>query len=115
MLITEDFVRRAAQLPKLCPQFHMSLQSGCDATLAADEPPVYHGGVPSRRGPAAEKPAGHGHYHGPDGWLSRGDRREFRQSYDFCAEIGFSQMHVFPYSIRQGTAAAGFPDRWTRL
>ena len=31
--VTEDFCRRAAALPNLCPQFHLSMQSGCDATL----------------------------------------------------------------------------------
>lgn len=111
VLITEDFVRRAAHLPKLCPQFHMSLQSGCDATLRRM----------NRRYTTAEyrHAAALLRKNLPDtaittdlmvGFPGETDG-EFRQSYDFCAEIGFSQMHVFPYSIRQGTAAAGFPDQ----
>ena len=36
---------------------------------------------------------------------------EFQKSYDFCREMQFAKMHIFPYSIRKGTAAAAFPDQ----
>ena len=36
---------------------------------------------------------------------------DFEASKAFCEEIGFSQMHIFPYSVREGTAAAKLPDR----
>jgi len=35
----------------------------------------------------------------------------FNETYDFCKKIGFSKMHVFPYSIRKGTAASKFPNQ----
>lgn len=111
ILITEDFVRRAAQLPKLCPQFHMSLQSGSDKTLKRMK----------RRYTTAEYQQAVEllRENIPDtaittdlmvGFAGETDE-EFWQSYGFCESIGFSQMHIFPYSIRQGTAAAGFPDQ----
>ncbi|MFR7894729.1 MAG: hypothetical protein ACLU38_12330, partial [Dysosmobacter sp.] len=50
--VTEDFCRRAAALPNLCPQFHLSMQSGCDAHLEADEPEVRYRPVSGIRGVA---------------------------------------------------------------
>ena len=35
---------------------------------------------------------------------------EFEESYQFVKQVGFSQIHVFPYSVRKGTRAADFPD-----
>lgn len=109
--ITQDFVARAAALPNLCPQFHLSLQSGCDATLARMK----------RRYTTAE-------YREAVGLLRQwiphtaittdlmvgfaGEtQQEFEESYAFCKEMEFAQMHIFPYSIRQGTAAAKFPNQ----
>ncbi|MBQ4145094.1 MAG: TRAM domain-containing protein, partial [Clostridia bacterium] len=40
---------------------------------------------------------------------------EFKNSYEFCKKIGFSQMHIFPYSIRKGTAAENFPNQVSEL
>ena len=111
VMITEEFVRRAKQLPKLCPQFHMSLQSGCDETLkrmrrryTTDD---FRHAVSLLRQEI------------PDtaittdlmvGFAGETDE-EFQASYNFCKEIGFSQMHIFPYSIRKGTAAENFPNQ----
>ena len=104
--ITEDFCRRASRLPDLCPQFHLSMQSGCDATLKRmnrkydtarfaqsvallnqyfDHPAITTDmivGFPEET------------------------EEEFRQSLDFIRACGFAQMHIFPYSIRPGTPAA---------
>lgn len=111
VLITEDFVRRAAQLPKLCPQFHMSLQSGCDATLRRMNrrytTEQYEGAVQLLRKNIPDTAITTDLMVGFAGETEE----EFRQSYEFCRRIGFSQMHIFPYSVRQGTAAAGLPHQ----
>ena len=104
--VTEDFCRRAAALPDLCPQFHLSLQSGCDETLRRmnrkydtarylqsvellerffDHPAVTTDlivGFPEET------------------------EEEFAQTLAFIRRCGFARMHIFPYSIRPGTPAA---------
>ena len=44
-IITREFAEKLAGLPEFCPHFHLSLQSGCDATLKTHEPPLYHRGL----------------------------------------------------------------------
>lgn len=104
--ITEEFVREAAKMPKLCPHYHLSLQSGCDNTLKAmnrkyttDE---------YRKSVALLKE------YIPDVAITTdimvgfpGETREdFDVSLKFAQEIGFSKIHVFKYSTRKGTPAA---------
>lgn len=109
--VTEDFVRRAAKLPKLCPQFHMSLQSGCDETLRRMR--RHYNTAEYRR--AAERLRDHFADAAITTDLMVGfageTEEEFQKSYDFCGEMQFAKMHIFPYSIRKGTAAAAFPDQ----
>ena len=104
--ITEEFCRRAAALPNLCPQFHLSMQSGCDATLKRmnrkydtarfyesvellnqffDRPAVTTDLITGFPGETEE---------------------EFARTLDFIRRCGFAQMHIFPYSVRPGTPAA---------
>lgn len=109
--VTEEFVKRAAKLEKLCPQFHLSLQSGCDETLKRMNrhytTAEYKTAVELLRENI------------PDASITTdimvgfaGETDEyFEKSYNFCREIGFMQMHVFPYSIRKGTAAEKFTDQ----
>ena len=111
VIITEDFVRRAKNLPKLCPQFHMSLQSGCDETLkrmrrhyTTDD---FRRAVELLRQELPDTAITTDLMVGFPGETNE----EFQASYDFCKEIGFSQMHIFPYSIRKGTAAERFPHQ----
>ena len=104
--VTEEFCRRAALLPDLCPQFHLSLQSGCDATLRRMR----------RKYDAAR-------YLESVELLKRHFRRpavttdlitgfpgeteeEFRETLEFIQTCGFARMHIFPYSERPGTPAA---------
>lgn len=104
--ITKEFVETAVGLLKLCPHFHLSLQSGCDKTLAAmnrkyntDE---YRKSVELLKNNI------------PDVAITTdmmvgfpGERSEdFEKSRDFAEEIGFSKIHVFKYSPRKGTPAA---------
>ncbi len=111
VLIDEAFVQRAKALPKLCPQFHMSLQSGCNATLkrmnrryTAEE---YRRAVELLRENLPDTAITTDLMVGFAGETEE----EFEASYQFCKEIGFAQMHIFPYSIRKGTAAEKMPNQ----
>ncbi len=104
--ITEDFCRRAAKLPNLCPQFHLSMQSGCDATLKRmnrkyDTARYYESVELLNRffdRPAVTTDLITG--------FPEETEEEFAQTLDFIRKCGFAQMHIFPYSIRPGTPAA---------
>ncbi len=106
--IDEAYAQRMAQGEKLCPQFHLSLQSGCDQVL----------GRMRRRYTTAQFRSA---VESLRRWFPRcaittdvicgfpGESEEdFQRTIDFCREIGFARMHVFPYSEREGTPAASF-------
>lgn len=104
-IVTEDFAKALARLPKLCPHFHLSLQSGCDATLrrmnrkyTTEE---YKAGCNSLRkyfvSPAITTDVIAG--------FPGETEEEFAQTMAFVREIGFYEMHVFKYSRRKGTVA----------
>ena len=109
--ITAEFCRRAAALPNLCPHFHLSLQSGCDATLKRMnrkyDTARFRQSVALLReyfddpGITTDLIAG---FPGETG-------EEFSQTLDFIREMGFSAMHIFPYSRRSGTPAASAPGQ----
>ncbi len=104
--ITEDFCRRTAALPNLCPHFHLSLQSGCDATLARmnrkydtrryKESADLLNGAFRRPAITTDLIAG----------FPGETEEEFAATLDFIRSCGFAEMHIFPYSIRPGTPAA---------
>lgn len=110
-IVTPQNVQRLAALPKLCPHFHLSLQSGCDETLkrmnrhytageylegvrllrqAFDHPAITTDVIVGFPGETEE---------------------EFRQSKTFLEEVDFYEMHIFKYSKRAGTRAAVMPDQ----
>ena len=104
--VTEDFCRRAAALPMLCPQFHLSMQSGCDATLKRM----------NRKYDTARFAQSvallNQYFEHPaittdmiTGFPEETEE-EFAQTLDFIRQCGFAQMHIFPYSVRPGTPAA---------
>mgnify|MGYP000798881129 FL=1 len=105
-IITEETAARMAALPKLCPHFHLSLQSGCDATLRRmnrkytseeyaesvallrkvfDHPAITTDVIVGFPGETEE---------------------EFAQTKEFLDRIQFFEMHIFKYSKRAGTRAA---------
>ncbi len=109
--ITEDFCTRAARLPNLCPHFHLSMQSGCDATLkrmnrkydtARFEQSV---GLLRRhfREPAVTTDLIVG--------FPGETEEEFSRSLEFIRRMAFAAMHIFPYSRRPDTPAASMPDQ----
>ena len=108
--LTETELKRLAALPGFCPQFHLSLQSGCDRTLRRM----------NRRYTAAGYREICTRIRGifPDcaittdfmvGFPGETDE-DFSDSLQFAKEIGFAAMHVFRYSPRPGTKAAEFSD-----
>ena len=104
--ITEDFCRRAAALPQLCPHFHLSLQSGCDAVLRRMNRKYgterYYESVALLRryfdDPAVTTDLITG--------FPGETEAEFSDTLAFLHRCGFADMHIFPYSIRPGTPAA---------
>ena len=109
--ITEDFCHRASVLPNLCPHFHLSLQSGCDATLKRmnrkydttryyesvtllnqyfDSPAITTDLIVGFPGETEE---------------------EFTSTLEFIRKCAFSSMHIFPYSPRPGTPAAAMKEQ----
>ena len=104
--VTEDFCRRAARLPNLCPQFHLSMQSGCDATLRRmnrryDTARFLRSVTLLRQyfpRPAITTDLICG--------FPGETEEEFAQTLAFLRRCDFAQMHIFPYSIRPGTKAA---------
>ena len=111
--ITEDFCQRLKVLPNLCPHFHLSMQSGCDETLARmkrkyDTARYYESVELLRK-----------HFDRPGittdmivGFPGETEE-EFEQTLTFIRKCGFSQMHIFPYSRRQGTPAAAMTGQLT--
>ena len=110
-IITENFVRRLCKVPKICPHFHLSLQSGCDETLKRmnrhyttalylekcgilrqyfDRPALTTDVIVGFPGETEE---------------------EFAQTERFLETVHFSDMHIFKYSKRRGTKAADMPNQ----
>ena len=104
--ITEDFCRRAAALPNLCPHFHLSMQSGCGATLKRMnrkyDTARFYQSVELLRAHFDRVAITTDMIVGFPGETEE----EFAQSLDFIRRCGFAAMHIFPYSRRPGTPAA---------
>jgi threonylcarbamoyladenosine tRNA methylthiotransferase MtaB len=110
-VVTEEFAKRISKLEKLCPHFHLSLQSGCDETLkrmnrhyTSDEfltcvkllrkyfydPAITTDIIAGFPGETEE---------------------EFEKCFDFAKEVSFYEMHIFKYSRRKGTVADKMPGQ----
>ncbi len=110
-IVTQENVARLAALPKLCPHFHLSLQSGCDETLkrmnrhyTAGE---YLEGVRMLREGFGRPAITTDVIVGFPGETEE----EFACTKAFLQEVNFFEMHVFKYSKRAGTRAAVMPDQ----
>ena len=112
-MLTPEFIARLAAVDKLCPQFHLSLQSGCTATLRRMRR-VYTAEQYAQV--VADIRAAYGDL--PVSFTTDcicgfpGETVEdFEESCAFLKQIGFLKVHVFPYSRRSGTPAYDFPDQ----
>jgi len=110
-VVTEEFAARLRKLPGLCPHFHLSLQSGCDATLQR----MHRRYTAQAFYEAAETLRKHfpGCAIGAD--LITGfpgeTEEEFQETLAFLEKVGFAFLHVFPYSQRPGTPADAMPGQ----
>lgn len=110
-IISESFLQELSQIDKVCPHFHLSLQSGCDSVLRRmnrrytsaeykervellrtyfDRPAITTDVIVGFPGETEE---------------------EFEQTRSYLRTIGMADIHVFPYSPRSGTKAAAMPDQ----
>lgn len=107
--LTDDVIERLSSQKKLCPQFHISLQSGCDKTLRAMN--RHYSTDDFRRLCATLRSRFPECTLTTDvmvGFCGETDE-DFQESLRFVEEIGFEKIHVFPYSVRTGTKAASMP------
>ena len=110
-IIDENFVKELAKLEKICPHFHLSLQSGCDATLKRMnrkyDTATYEAGCKLIRKyfthPAITTDVIVG--------FPGETEEEFEATKEFLERIHFYEMHIFKYSKRKGTKAAVMPDQ----
>ena len=110
-IITEEFCTEMAAFPNLCPQFHLSMQSGCDTVLKRMKRKYdtarYFESVQLLQN------------HFPGCAITTDmivafpgeTEEEFAQSLAFIQQCGFADMHIFPYSRRPGTPADKMPGQ----
>ena len=110
-IVTEHFASELSKLDKICPHFHLSLQSGCDATLKRmnrkyTTKEYERGGELLRKyfvHPAITTDVIVG--------FPGETEEEFEQTKAYLEHIHFYEMHIFKYSKRKGTRAAVMPDQ----
>ncbi len=110
-IVTEDFCLRLKDFPNLCPQFHLSLQSGCDSVLQR-----MRRKYDTRRYLESVRLL---NTHFPGCAVTTDmivafpgeTEEEFQQSLAFIRRCGFADMHIFPYSRRPGTPADKMPGQ----
>lgn len=113
MILSEDFVSKLSKITKLCPHFHISLQSGCDSVLKRmnrhyDTKKFYEKTVLLREyfpGCALTTDVIVG--------FPGETEEEFNTTYDYLTKIKFFETHIFPYSRRKGTVADKMPGQLT--
>jgi threonylcarbamoyladenosine tRNA methylthiotransferase MtaB len=110
-VINNDFINTAKNLKKLCPHYHLSLQSGCNETLnrmnrkyTVEE---YKNSVELLRTNFADVAITTDIMVGFPGETEE----EFQQTYNFVNEISFAGTHIFKFSPRKGTPAATLPNQ----
>lgn len=112
-IVTEAFAQELSALPKVCPHFHLSLQSGSDAVLRRMnrkyDTAAYLEAVGCLRkaygNPAVTTDVIVG--------FPGETEAEFQETEAFLSRVGFYEMHIFKYSKRQGTPAAKMPGQLT--
>lgn len=113
MILSEDFVSKLSKITKLCPHFHISLQSGCDSVLKRmnrhyDTKEFYEKTVLLREyfpGCALTTDVIAG--------FPGETKEEFEETYEYLKKIKFFETHIFPYSRRKGTVADKMPGQLT--
>lgn len=107
----EPMIKRLAAQPKFCPQFHLSLQSGCDNTLKAMNR-HYDTAEYSKIVSNIRKTFDNSSITTDVMVGFAGETEEdFKDSMNFVNQTGFAKVHVFPYSRRKGTVADKAPNQ----
>lgn len=108
--ITDEMIERLKNVTKLCPQFHISLQSGCNSVLkrmnrhyTREE---YKSLADSLRSAFKDASVTTDILVG----FPTESEADFCETVDFAKSIGFEKIHIFPYSKRNGTPAAAMPQ-----
>ncbi len=109
-LLTDEDIARLAAVPQLCGQFHLSLQSGCDTTLARMNRHYTAARYREIAGALREKFPGCAITTDVITGFPGETPEEFAETCRFVREMGFAMVHIFPYSERRGTAASSMPD-----
>ena len=112
-IVTEEFAKELSSMPKVCPHFHLSLQSGCDTTLERMNR-RYRSAEYKARCELLRK------YFGNPALTTdvivgfpMETEEDFQASYDFVKDIHFYETHIFKYSRRHGTKAAAMSGQLT--
>lgn len=112
-IVTEEFARELSAMPKVCPHFHLSLQSGCDTTLERMNR-RYRSAQYKERCELLRK-----YFENPAlttdvivGFPMETEE-DFQASYEFVRDIHFYETHIFKYSRRHGTKAAKMDGQLT--
>ena len=105
-VITDEFIERMKKLPKVCEHYHLSLQSGSDETLKKMNrrytSKEYFEACQKLREAFEDVAITTDIIVG----FPTESEENFKESYDFAKEVKLSQIHVFPYSPKEGTVAA---------
>ena len=112
-IITEEFARTISSMPKMCPHFHLSLQSGCDTTLERMNRRYRSTEYAEKcdllrkyfKNPALTTDVIVG--------FPMETEEDFEESYEFVKKIHFYETHIFKYSRRHGTKAASMDGQLT--
>lgn len=107
----DELIKRLAAQEKFCPQFHLSLQSGCDKTLRdmnRHYDTAEYANIVSKLRSAFDNSS-----MTTDVMVGFAGESEdnFKSSMNFVDSIGFAKVHVFPYSVRKGTKAEAFDNQ----
>lgn len=112
-IVTEEFAGRISDMPGICPHFHLSLQSGCDAVLGRMNR-HYTAGEYFQTTETLRK-----YFRNPAittdvivGFPGETEE-EFRITEEFVRKVNFYEMHIFKYSRRKGTLAAAMESQLT--
>ena len=113
-VLTDDFIRKLAQIPNLCNHFHISLQSGCDETLQRMGRKYTTNAVKQTINKLKESFSDCGITADLIVGFPGETDDEFNRTMDFIRIAEFSDMHIFPFSPRPGTKAAVMSNQINR-
>ena len=110
-IVTEEFCQRLQKLSNLCPQFHLSMQSGCDTVLQRMRRKYSAGQYLESVNRLKQAFPGCAVTTDMIVAFPGETQEEFEQSLAFIEKCGFADMHIFPYSRRPGTPADKMPGQ----